>query len=340
LINSVHELEDLLSTPTEEDIEAASRLDGNLVILGAGGKMGPTLAIRAKRAIQAAGKPYPVIAVSRFSDQGAGVRLRTAGVEIVSADLLDRQDIARLPDANNLIFMVGRKFGSTGDEPTTWAMNAHVPALVMDRYARCENVVVLSSGNVYPFMPLAHGGATEKTPPAPIGEYAQSVLARERIFQYFCEQYDKPMAIIRLNYAVDLRYGVLLDIGLAVHERRPVDLRMGMLNCIWQGDANSVCLRAHIYTDVPPRILNLTGPETLSVRWIALRFGEIFGVEPHFEGTEGPTALLNNAARCHGLFGYPKVSVDQMIEWTAQWIGVGGETHNKPTHFEVRDGRF
>jgi nucleoside-diphosphate-sugar epimerase len=339
-MNSIQELEDVLSTPTPEDIEALDRLDGNLVILGAGGKMGPTLALRAKRAIEAAGKPYPVIAVSRFSDQEVGVRLHSAGIEIINADLLDPNDIKRLPEANNLIFMVGRKFGSSGDEAVTWAMNAHVPALVMERYFMCENVVVLSSGNIYPFMPIAQGGATENTAPAPVGEYAQSVLARERLFEYFSEEFDKPMSIIRLNYAVDLRYGVLLDIGQAVFERRPVDLRMGMLNCIWQGDANSVILRSILYTDAPPTVINLTGPETLSVRWIATRFGEQFGVEPQFEGTEGPTALLNNAAKCHAMFGYPKVSVEQMIEWTAEWIGRGGETHNKPTHFEVRDGRF
>lgn len=339
-MNSVQELEDILSTPTPEDIEAADRLDGNLVILGAGGKMGPTLALRAKRAIEAAGKSYSVIAVSRFSDQEAGVRLHSAGIEIINADLLDPNDVNRLPEANNLIFMAGKKFGSTGGEAATWAMNAYVPAMVMQHYFMCENVVVLSSGNVYPFVPLEHGGATESTPPGPVGEYAQSVLARERLFEYFSEEFDKPMSIIRLNYAIDLRYGVLLDIGQAVFERRPVDLRMGMVNCIWQGDANSVILRAHMFTGVPPTLINLTGPETLSVRWIAARFGEHFGVEPLFEGAEGSTALLNNAAKCHRLFGYPKVSVEQMIEWTADWIGRGGETHNKPTHFEVRDGRF
>jgi nucleoside-diphosphate-sugar epimerase len=339
MISTVEELEDLLSTPTEEDVEAASSLDGNLVILGAGGKMGPTLALRAKRAIQEAGKPFPVIAVSRFSDQEAGVRLHSAGIEIINADLLNPADIARLPDADTVIFMAGRKFGSTGDEASTWAMNAHVPAMVAERYSMAE-IVAISSGNIYPFMPIAQGGATESTPPAPVGEYAQSVLARERIFQYFSQENDTPMTLLRLNYAVDLRYGVLLDIAQAVYERRPVDLRMGMVNVIWQGDANSACFRAFLYTDAPPNVINLTGPETLSIRWIATRFGEHFGMEPEFEGVEGPTALLNNAAKGHRLFGYPKVSVEEMIEWTASWIVAGGVTYNKPTHFEVRDGRF
>jgi nucleoside-diphosphate-sugar epimerase len=301
--------------------------------------MGPTLALRARRAIEAAGKTFPVIAVSRFSDAEVAVRLHTAGVEIINADLLDREDINRLPDADNVIFMAGRKFGSTGDEALTWAMNAHVPALVAERF-QFSRIVALSSGTIYPFMPVTYGGATESTPPAPVGEYAQSVLARERIFEYFSTALNIPMVLLRLNYAVDMRYGVLLDIGQAVFERRPVDVRMGLVNVIWQGDANSVCLRAFDYADAPPKVINLTGPETLSVRWIANRFAERFGVEPEFDGSESQQALLNNAAECHRLFGYPKVAVEEMIDWTAQWIGRGGETHNKPTHFEVQDGRF
>jgi nucleoside-diphosphate-sugar epimerase len=244
-----------------------------------------------------------------------------------------------LPEARNVIFMAARKFGSTGDEPYTWAMNSYLPGRVAERF-KDSRIVAFSSGNVYPLVAVTQGGATEETPPAPIGEYAQSALGRERIFQYFSERYGTPVTLLRLNYSVEMRYGVLLDIGLKVFERRPVDLSMGNVNVIWQGDANSVCLRSFPLCQSPPSILNLTGPETLSVRRIALEFGRIFGVEPVFLGEEAESALLNNAARCHQRFGYPAVSVQQIIEWTAQWIGMSAPTHNKPTHFETRDGRF
>ena len=218
-------------------------------------------------------------------------------------------------------------------------MNTYLPALVAERY-RASRIVAFSSGNVYPLVPVLEGGCTESVPPDPVGEYGQSVLGRERMFQYFSAQHGTPVTLLRLNYAVELRYGVIIDIGLKVFENRPVDLRMGHVNVIWQGDANSVCLRSFSLANSPPEILNLTGPETIAVRWIARRFGEIFGVEPKLEGTESPTALLNNAARCHRLFGHPEVSVEQIIEWVAKWIAAGGELLNKPTHFEVRDGKF
>jgi nucleoside-diphosphate-sugar epimerase len=210
---------------------------------------------------------------------------------------------------------------------------------VAERY-RGSRIVAFSSGNIYPLTPVLHGGPTETSPTGPVGEYAQSVLGRERMFEHFSRQYGTPVALLRLNYAIDLRYGVLLDIGQKVFERRPVDLRMGHANVIWQGDANSICLRSFALCASPPALLNLTGPETLAVRWAARRFGEHFGIEPVFENSEGETALLSNASRCQRLFGYPTVSVEQMIEWTAQWIGMGGPTWNKPTHFEARDGKF
>jgi nucleoside-diphosphate-sugar epimerase len=254
-------------------------------------------------------------------------------------DLLEPSSFATLPEAANVIFMAGRKFGSTGAENLTWAINVHAPGLVAERYRR-SRIVVFSSGNVYPFLPVATGGATEETTPAPLGEYAQSVLGRERMFEYFSARYGTPVTLLRLNYATDLRYGVLLDIGRKVFEGRSVDVTTGDVNVIWQGDVNSVALRSLALAQAPPFILNLTGPETLSVRALAQRFGEIFGKPPILEGQEAPTALLSNAARCHRLLGFPSVTADQMVEWTAHWIKIGGTTLDKPTHFETRDGRF
>ena len=338
-ITSEQQLEDILSAPTPADVEAMRSLSGDLVILGAGGKMGPSLAQRARRASDAAGVTRRIIAVSRYSSESARTLLEAAGIETWSADLLEPDEVASLPDAENVIYMAGRKFGSTGGEPLTWAMNAYLPATMSERY-KGSRLVAFSSGNVYPFLPITSGGATENTPVAPVGEYAQSALGRERIFEYFSEHYGIPLVILRLNYAVDLRYGVLLDIGTKVFERQAIDLTMGAVNVIWQGDANSVALRSFSLCQSPAAVLNLTGPETLSVRYIASRFGEHFGIDPLFEGAEAPNALLNNAARCHRLFGYPTVSVHQLIDWTAGWIGMGARTLGKPTHFEVRDGKF
>jgi len=339
LITTEQDLINRLSTPSAVDIEAAANLAGDLILLGAGGKMGPTLALRARRAAELAGKKRRIIAVSRFSSDASRQELLSAGIEIIAADLLDRSAVQALPDIENVIFMTGRKFGSTGGEALTWAMNVHLAAIIAERY-RNSRIVAFSSGNVYPFVPVTSGGATESTPPAPVGEYAQSVLGRERMFEYFSGLNGTPVVLLRLNYATELRYGVLLDIGTKVFVREPIDVTPGMVNVIWQGDANSVCLRSFGLCQSPPAVLNLTGPETLSVRQIATRFGEIFGVAPVFTGTESTTALLNNAARCQRLFGYPTVSADELIAWTARWIGSGGVTHDKPTHFEARDGKF
>ncbi len=314
-------------------------MDGDLLILGAGGKMGPSLAQRARRAADQAGVSKRIIAVSRFSDRAAEKLLQECGVETISADLLDFDRLATLPDAPNLVFMAGRKFGSAGAPHLTWATNAALPARVAERY-RNSKIVAFSSGNVYPFVPVAGGGATEETAPGPIGEYAQSVLARERLFEFFSDRYQTPFCLLRLNYAIDLRYGVLLDIGNNVFAGRPVNVSMGHVNTIWQGDANSVCLRSFSLCQSPPAVLNLTGPEVLSVREIALRFGELLGRPPVFEGQAADTALLNNAGQCHSLFGYPSVTADELIEWTAHWIRTSGPTWNKPTHFEAREGRF
>lgn len=339
MISTESQLEEILSRPRDGDKTAMAEMDGDLLILGIGGKMGPSLARLAVRAAQEAGVRRRVIGVARFSEAGIQKELAEAGVETIAADLLDAKKLTGLPDAKNVIFMAGRKFGSTGAESLTWAMNVLLPAMVAERY-RDSRIVAFSSGNIYPFVPVVSGGATEQTPVGPVGEYALTVLGRERIFEYFSGLYGTPVTLLRLNYAIDLRYGVLLDIGQKVYDRQPVDVRMGAANVIWQGDANSVCLRSFALTNSPPAVLNLTGPETVSVRWIAKRFGEHFGVEPALEGIESENALLNNATRCHRIFGYPSVSVEQMIEWTAEWIRIGGTTLNKPTHFEARDGKF
>jgi nucleoside-diphosphate-sugar epimerase len=338
-IQSEAELEDRLSTPSTEDVAFFRELEGDLLVIGVAGKMGPSLAQRAVRAVRASGVPRRIIGVSRFSTLSTELFLQRAGVETLRTDLLDAGAVSALPDARNVIFMAGRKFGSTGAESLTWAMNAYLPALIAERY-RHSRIVAFSSGSVYPLVPVDSGGATEETAPAPVGEYAQSVLARERIFEHFSRRHETPVTLLRLNYAIDLRYGVLLDIGSKVFEGRSVDVTMGAVNVIWQGDANSVALRSLAHCQSPPCILNLTGPETLSIRTLAHRFGEIFGKAPMVEGQEAATALLNNAGRCHRMFGAPSVTVEQMIEWTAHWIMAEGATLNKPTHFESRDGKF
>ena len=314
-------------------------LEGDLILLGVAGKMGPTLALRARRAADEAGVAKRIIGVSRFSSAGARELLDDAGVETLEADLLDRSKVEALPDVPNVIYLAGRKFGSSGDASLTWAMNGYVPALVCEKFKE-SRIVAFSSGNIYPFVPVVSGGATESTPLQPVGEYAQSVLARERTFEYFSNRYGTKVVLLRLNYAVEMRYGVLLDIGQAVHDRQPVDLRMGAANVIWQGDANSVSLRAFPLCSSPASIVNLTGPETLSVRSIAMQFGEHLGVEPEFVGEESPNALLNNASKCHRLFGYPEFTPTELIEWIADWLKSGGSTLGKPTHFETRDGKF
>ncbi len=339
MIASESQLEDILSRPSDADVEAMRNLEGDLLVLGVAGKMGPSLVHRAKRAISQAGINKRVIGVSRFSSPAARDELNEMGVETIAADLLNERDLAALPEIPNVIFMAARKFGTTGAEHLTWAMNTYLPGRVAERF-RNSRIVAFSSGNIYPLVPVAEGGAKESTPVQPVGEYATSVLGRERMFQHFSDKHGTPVVLLRLNYAVELRYGVLYDIGRKVFERRPVDLSMGCANVIWQGDANSVCLRSFSLCSSPPAVLNLTGPETISVRQVALQFGAHFGIDPVFEGSEAPNALLNNAGKCHRLFGYPSISVEQLIEWISQWIGMGGATLGKPTHFEARDGKF
>ncbi len=333
------ELEDLLTAPNPATVDAVTRLDGDIVILGAGGKMGPSLALLAKRSLDAAGSSHRVICVSRFGAGDLVGRFRAQGIETIAADLLDRSQLRKLPEAANVVYLAGFKFGASGAPHFTWAMNCYLPALVAERY-RSARIVALSTGNVYPFVPAESGGATEETATAPIGDYAQSCLGRERMFEYMAESCGTRSVLIRLNYATDLRYGVLLDVAQRVAAGEPVDLTMGWLNTIWQGDANAVVLRAFELASAPPDVLNVTGAELISIREAAGRFAQLFGRSATFIGAEAPTALLNNAGRCHALFGPPAVPADTLIEWTADWVRRGLPTLGKPTHFETRDGSF
>ncbi len=338
-IATVEELEERLSRPTVADEKAMAELKGDLLILGAGGKMGPSLALLARRAADQAKARKRIIAVSRFSDDTLRQQLEKQGIEIISLDLLEPGALAKLPDVPNVIFMAARKFGTTGSAHLTWAMNTFLPGLVAERF-RNSRIVAFSTGNVYPLQKVSDGGATESTPVNPQGEYAQSALGRERMFEYGSSHRGTKVAILRLNYAVELRYGVLVDIAQAVFERRPIDLRMGFVNVIWQGDANSICLRSFAHCASPPFVLNVTGPELLSVRKIAQEFGNKFGIQPTFDFQESDTALLSNAAKSHQLFGCPSVQVSEMIDWIADWVGNRRTMLNKPTHFSSRDGKF
>ena len=332
-------LEEVLATPNEQDIEVLRRLPGNVMILGAGGKMGPSLARRIKRATEVGGVNRRVIAVSRFSEAAARSELEQAGVTTIAADLLDRAQLAQLPDCENVFFLAGRKFGSTERTDLTWAINTFVPGLAAERF-RHARIVAFSTGNVYPAVKVVSGGAVETDSPMPNGEYAQSCLGRERIFEFFSHQHGTRCLVFRLNYAVDLRYGVLVDIARKVFERQPINLAIAAFNVIWQGDANSYALRSLELCDSPPRILNVTGPETVSTRWAAQYFATRFNCEARFYGDEGETALLNNASLCHSLLGYPSVPLGTLMEAVAHWIECGGASLHKPTKFEVTDGKF
>jgi len=339
-IRNVAELEERLSRPSEALVSAMDAIDGDILILGAGGKMGPSLAKLARRAADLAGRPRRIIAVSRFSNPALRAELLEHRIETIASDLLEPDALNFLPDIPNVVFMAARKFGTSGDEHLTWAMNTYLPGLVAERF-RHSRIVTFSTGNVYPLLPVSQGGAVETIPVHPIGEYAQSALGRERMFQYASARWGTKIAVLRLNYAVELRYGVLVDIGRAVFAQRPISLRMPYVNVIWQGDANSWCLRSFAYCQSPPFILNVTGPETLCVREIAVEFGHRLGVEPTFlSDANDSTSLLSNASKANGLFGNPSVTSTDMIAWIAEWIMQGGATLNKPTHFQSRDGKF
>ncbi len=339
MITDLEQLENRLATPSEALVADLSQVDGDLLLLGAGGKMGPSLARLAQSAFRASGAGNRVIAVSRFSDTATRQELEASGIKTISADLTDEEQLAALPDVRNVVFMAARKFGTTGAEHLSWAMNTYLPARVASRY-RASRIVAFSSGNIYPLTKVVLGGSTEADATGPVGEYAQSVLGRERMLTHMALEHGTEMVFLRLNYAIDLRYGVLLEVAEAVRDGKPIDLAMGSANVIWQGDANEYTLRSLLLAANPPRVLNITGPETVSIRWLASRFGELLGQEPVFVGEEQPTALLNNASEAHRLFGYPQVTLLQMVEWVAHWLRSDGTTHGKPSHFQVRSGKF
>ncbi|MFC5651162.1 NAD-dependent epimerase/dehydratase family protein [Paenibacillus solisilvae] len=338
-MKTIEQLETKLAEPSAALIQDIKEIEGDIVLFGVGGKMGPSLARQLRNAIQQAGVDKKVIAVSRFSERGLQDQLQAEGIQTIACDLLEDEKLQSLPDVKNVIYMAGNKFGTTGNESFTWAMNAYLPGRVAEKY-RNSNIVVFSSGNVYPFTPVGNGGASEAVSPSPIGEYAQSCLGRERIFEHFSKKYEIPMVIYRLNYAIDMRYGVLLEIAKSVINGKAVNLTMGHANVIWQGDANEIAIRSLLACEAPVNFLNVTGPETMSIRWAAEEFGKRFGVEPLFEGVEADTALLSNASKCHQRFSYPRVPLLQMIDWTAEWVKAGGATLNKPTHFQERKGKF
>ncbi|PRD52648.1 NAD-dependent epimerase/dehydratase family protein [Sphingobacterium gobiense] len=330
--------QDLLA-PSADLIADIQKIQGDIMFLGIGGKMGPSMATLAVRAIQAAGIQKRVIGVSRFSDKNVEQSLNILGIETIACDLLDQGQLQKLPQVPNIIYLAGHKFGTTGNENFTWAMNTFLPGMVACHF-KTSNIVAFSSGNVLPFVPVTDGGVSEEITPEPIGEYAQSCLGRERIFEYFSKKNGTPTLIYRLNYAVDFRYGVLVEIAKAVKEQRPIDLTSQNVNVIWQGDANEIALRSLLHCASPAKVLNITGPEILSTRWIAERFGEHFGITPTFVNQATETALLNNASECHRLFGYPKTTIREAIDITAKWLLEGGDLWNKDTHFQERKGKF
>jgi len=328
-------LEDFMTAPSPALCADLARAPGAIVVLGVGGKMGPTLARLAKRADPARG----VIGVARFSEPGLRERLTAQGIECVAADLLDDANIDALPDAPNVVFMAGRKFGSSGDMPLTWAMNVLVPARVARRYAG-SRIVAFSTGCVYPFVAVDGPGASEDVPVDPPGEYAWSCVGRERAFEHFSRRLRTPGRLFRLNYAIDMRYGVLHDIARKVLADEPVDVAMGRCNVIWQGEANSAALRLLAHCTTPTSPLNVSGATFLRVKDVAQAFGERFGRAVRTTGTEGPTAWLTDTRRAQALLGAPAIDVDTMIDWTADWLERGGASLGKPTHFEARDGRY
>jgi len=334
--DSIEALEDFMTAPGDALVKELAGVPGDIMVLGVGGKMGPTLARLAKRA--APGRR--VIGVARFSEPGLREGLTKAGVETIACDLLDRAAIAALPQAPNVIYMAGRKFGAGADAPLTWAMNVIVPGYVAEVFAR-SRIVVFSSGNIYPFVPVAGQGATEETeglPPA--NDYSYSCLGRERVFRHFSNVHKTPGRLFRLNYAIDMRYGVIHDVALKVRDGVELDLTAGNANMIWQGDANSIALRCLAHSTAPMTPINVSGPETVSVRWLAEQCGELLGKKPILVGQESPLGWLTNTTRMCAEFGYPSVPLFRMVEWCCDWIARGMPSLDKPTKFEVRDGKF
>jgi nucleoside-diphosphate-sugar epimerase len=338
-IGNDDQLDELLSRPGPELVEMMSRLDGDLIFLGVAGKIGPSLAHMAKRACDEAGIKKRIIGVSNFESKEQQKKIGRYGIETIHGDLLNTKFTSTLPSVKNVIYLAGMKFGSVENLSLTWAINTYLPAIIADHFKQ-SRIVAFSTGCVYPLVPVESGGSVETDPPLAIGEYAQSCLGRERMFEFGSIRNKTEVALIRLNYSVEMRYGVLVDIALKVKNNEPVDLTMGHFNVIWQGDVNDFVLRSLEQATSPASVLNITGPEILTVREVAMDFGRLFGVTPTFENSEAPTALLNDATRAFGIFGKPKTPIDQVIRWIAQWISEDHELLGKPTHFEVRDGKY
>jgi len=336
---NVEELEERLSRPSQQAIEVLGGLEGDLILLGVGGKMGPTLARMARRASELAGRQRRIIGVSRFSDPRLRQRLADWGVETIACDLLNEGEVAGLPEAPLVIYMTGMKFGASRNPGLTWAMNCYAPALVCRKF-RNSRIAAFSSGNVYSMVPADSTGSRETDPPDPIGEYAVTVLGRERMFQYFSEALQIPTVLLRLNYATEMRYGVLVDLAREVLAGNPIDVSMAAVNVIWQGEANAMTLAALARTEVPARIINVAGSEILRVRDVAEKFGQLMDKPARVIGEEGSRAYLNDGSYGHQVLGAVETPADQMIRWTADWVLRGGESLDKPTHFQVSDGKF
>jgi nucleoside-diphosphate-sugar epimerase len=338
-MTNIDELRDALSKPSDEVIESLSSTEGDVILLGVAGKIGPELAVMARRALDAAGSSSRVIGVARNPDASTVGYLEGAGVVVHRADLLDDNSLAELPDAARVVYLAGRKFGTGGDASTTWALNSYLPGRVMSRYADAR-VVAFSTGNVYPLVAASEGGSDESSPVGPVGEYAQSCLGRERVVEHFSRTNGTRAAIVRLNYAVELRYGVLWELARSVAAGDVVDVTTGVVNVIWQGDVNAMTLRLFEHADTPPFILNIAGPETVSIAWLCRELGARLGVEPVLAGEPEQTALISNGARASALFGYPSVALVRLLDLTADWVRAGGAVHGKETHFQERRGQF
>ena len=338
-ISGEEELDELISRPGKEAVNMFSRVDGDIMILGVSGKIGPSLARMTKRACHEAGVKKRIVGIASFDSADQQKNIQSLGIETINGNLLDNSFLKSLPVMRYVFYLAGMKFGSVDNLPLTWAVNTYLPGLIAEHF-HTSRIVAFSTGCVYPLVPVSSGGSVETDPPVATGEYAQSCLGRERMFEYGSNKYGTDVTLIRLNYSVEMRYGVLTDIAVKVLNGDPVDLSMGYFNVIWQGDVNDFVLRSLEYAKSPAKILNITGPEILSVREVAMEFGQLFGIKPRFINTEAETALLNNSEEAYRLFGKPKVPVSRVIRWTAGWLKDGGRLLGKPTHFEVRDGIY
>ncbi|MCA9121793.1 MAG: NAD(P)-dependent oxidoreductase [Planctomycetaceae bacterium] len=332
-------LDDLLSQPDEQVVQTMRDLEGDIIVLGVGGKMGPTLARMARRASDVAGITRRVVGVSRFSSGELRQQLESWGIETIACDLLDEEAVPQLPDAPNVVYMAGFKFGATANPSLTWAMNCYLPAIVCRRY-RNSRITAFSSGNIYGTVAVDSGGAIESTPPNPIGEYAITVLGRERMFDHFSRELMVPISLLRLNYATELRYGVLVDLAQQVFSETPIDVTMGYVNVIWQRDANSMALNSLVHTKSPPHVFNIAGADTLCVREVCTQIARRMNKSVTFTGQEAADALLNNARDSYPLLGSPTTTSEEMIRWAADWVMQGGVSLGKATHFESRSGSF